>query len=82
VTDEELYKSLGRRLRARRRFLDLTQAEVARACGTRFQQIQKYEAGAALSVCRLLKIATALQISPAALLMALDASPAVSDDSP
>ena len=32
---------LGRRLRRRRRLLGLTQQELARVCGVRFQQIQK-----------------------------------------
>jgi len=36
---------IGRQLRRRRRFLKLTQREVAAACGVRFQQIQKYECG-------------------------------------
>jgi transcriptional regulator with XRE-family HTH domain len=68
-------------LRTRRRLLDLTQAEVARACGTGFRHIQKYEAGAAaLSASRPLKIAAALQDSPADLLMGLGPSPALSGD--
>ena len=36
---------LGRRLRARRLLLGLSQREVAEACGVTFQQIQKYESG-------------------------------------
>jgi transcriptional regulator with XRE-family HTH domain len=36
---------LGKRLRARRRLLGLTQREVAVGLGIRFQQIQKYECG-------------------------------------
>ena len=73
MTHDERYRRLSQRVRARRRVLDRTQAEVALACGTGFQQIQKYEAGAALSVSRLLKIAARLQISPTEVLERLDA---------
>jgi transcriptional regulator with XRE-family HTH domain len=61
--DAELYRLIGKRLRARRRSLDLTQSEVARACDTTFQQIQKHEAGGhPVSVGRLLRLAEVLQV--------------------
>ncbi len=61
--DPELYRLIGKRLRSRRRSLELTQSEVARACGTTFQQIQRHEAGEhAMTVARLLRIAEALQV--------------------
>jgi transcriptional regulator with XRE-family HTH domain len=37
---------VGKRLRLRRRMLQLTQSDVATACGVTFQQIQKYECAA------------------------------------
>ena len=43
--EHDLALHIGRRIRARRRILGLTQAQVAAACGLRFQQIQKYECG-------------------------------------
>jgi transcriptional regulator with XRE-family HTH domain len=63
MTDAELYCAMGKRLRARRRLLGLTQSEVAAGCGLTFQQIQKYEAGAtSISVGRLLALSSVLQI--------------------
>jgi transcriptional regulator with XRE-family HTH domain len=54
---------IGRRLRMRRRLLELTQKEVGARCGLTFQQIQKYEAGLVdLSVARVVKLAEALQM--------------------
>lgn len=53
---------LGRRLRRRRRLLGLTQQELARVCGVRFQQIQKYESAAnRMSAARLWQLAEALE---------------------
>jgi transcriptional regulator with XRE-family HTH domain len=61
--DAELYRLIGKRLRARRRALELTQKEVAQACDTTFQQIQKHESGQhPMTVARLLRIAEALQV--------------------
>jgi transcriptional regulator with XRE-family HTH domain len=49
----------------RRRQLGLTQAQVAAACDTSFQQIQKLEAGElGISVVRLILLAAALQVPP------------------
>lgn len=73
VIDSDLYKLLGRRLKARRRRLCLTQSDIARVCGITFQQIQKYEAGATkLSVGKLLRLASALDTSAASLLERLE----------
>lgn len=55
--------SIGRRLRDRRRLLNLSQTEVALACGVTFQQIQKYEAGmVAISASRLWTLARVLEV--------------------
>lgn len=77
MKDKDLYRRLGRLLRARRRLLHLTQAQVAARCGTTFQQVQKYESGlAAFSVGRLARLAEALQTSACSLLeSALELTP-------
>jgi transcriptional regulator with XRE-family HTH domain len=62
MRDQGIYRVIGRRLRARRRLLEMTQGDVASRCGLTFQQIQKYEAGLiAMPIARLLAIADALQ---------------------
>ena len=62
MRDEELYLAIGRRLRARRRMVELTQAQVAQRCGLTFQQIHKYETGVvAMPVARLVQLASVLQ---------------------
>lgn len=63
VRIEAVCKLVGRRLRWRRRALDLTQLEVATRCGISFQQLQKYEAGQVdLSIGRLVALANALNM--------------------
>ena len=55
---------LGRRLRARRRALGLTQDDVGRALDVRFQQIQKYEAGLSrMSAACLWRLSTLLDVN-------------------
>jgi len=54
---------VGRRLKARRRLLGMTQQRVADSCGVTFQQIQKYECAACrLSAHMLWKLACALDV--------------------
>jgi transcriptional regulator with XRE-family HTH domain len=54
---------VGRRLRSRRRLLGLTLEEVARDCGVRFQQIQKYEcASSRMSAARMWQLAGILRV--------------------
>ena len=54
---------VGRRLRARRRLLGLTQQRLAESCGVTFQQIQKYEcASCRLSAQMLWKLSCALEV--------------------
>jgi transcriptional regulator with XRE-family HTH domain len=43
--DQDIDLHIGRRLRARRRLLGLSQPQLASAVGVKFQQIQKYECG-------------------------------------
>jgi transcriptional regulator with XRE-family HTH domain len=65
LSNRDLHETIGRRVRLRRRQLGLTQAQVAAACGTSFQQIQKLEAGElGISVLRLILLAAALQVPP------------------
>jgi transcriptional regulator with XRE-family HTH domain len=54
---------VGRRLRMRRRLLDLSQQDLARICGVTFQQIQKYEAAKCrMPVATLWRLAYALEV--------------------
>lgn len=60
MTDINLH--LGKRLRQRRRILNLTQVQLASMIGVRFQQIQKYETAAnSMSALRLYELSRALQ---------------------
>ena len=43
---DDLDRALGNAIRLRRRSLNLTQEQLASACGISFQQVQKYERGA------------------------------------
>ena len=72
MKNEVICTLVGRRLRQRRRLLDLTQAQVAARCGLTFQQIQKYEAGLVdMSIVRLLALARILCVPAAELLEGL-----------
>jgi transcriptional regulator with XRE-family HTH domain len=54
---------VGRRLRSRRRLMDLTQAELGALVGVSFQQIQKYECAThRMSVAMLWKLARVLEV--------------------
>lgn len=65
--------SIGGRIRARREELRITQAQLAAGAGVTFQQIQKYERGVnRVSASRLLRIASVLKTTGAALLGELE----------
>ena len=49
MDDSNVELLIGRRLRARRRLLGISQQALGAACGVTFQQIHKYEA----AVCRM-----------------------------
>ncbi|MFI4950578.1 MAG: helix-turn-helix domain-containing protein [Caulobacterales bacterium] len=54
---------VGRRLKARRRLLGLSQKRLGNSCGVTFQQIQKYECAVTkLSANMLWKLACALDV--------------------
>ena len=54
---------VGRRLKARRRLLGITQQRLGAACGVTFQQIQKYEGAVSrISAHMLWKLACALEV--------------------
>ena len=54
---------VGRRLKARRRLLGITQQGLGDACGVTFQQIQKYEGAVSrISAHMLWKLACALDV--------------------
>jgi transcriptional regulator with XRE-family HTH domain len=60
--------AVGARVRIRRRWLGLSQTQLAKALGITFQQVQKYERGAnRVSASMLVKIAAKLETSVAAL---------------
>jgi len=60
--DQDIDLHIGRRLRARRRSLGLSQPQLAEAVGVRFQQIQKYECGEdRISASRLWGLSKALK---------------------
>lgn len=60
--DQDIDLHIGRRLRARRRLLGLSQPQLAEAVGVKFQQIQKYECGEdRISASRLWRLCTALK---------------------
>ncbi len=61
--DEMLDLYLGKRVRWRRKILGWSQSNLADLIGVRFQQIQKYEAGAnRMSAARLWSLACALGV--------------------
>ena len=75
--ERDIYLTIGRRLRARRRLLNLTQREVGALCGVTFQQVQKYEAGEVrMTVSRLLAFAEVLKMPAEALMQGLQRAPA------
>ena len=54
---------VGRRLKARRRLLGITQQALGETCGVTFQQIQKYEGAVSrISAHMLWKLACALEV--------------------
>jgi transcriptional regulator with XRE-family HTH domain len=69
--DEEarLDVEIGARVRALRVAARLSQPQLAQSLGITFQQLQKYETGAnRIAASRLVRIAAALEVSPAILL--------------
>ncbi len=61
--DHDINIDLGKRLRARRRLLGLSQKTLGSAIGLRFQQIQKYECAAnGMSAARLWRLSKALGV--------------------
>jgi len=70
---DDLDRALGNAVRLRRRSLNMSQQQLAEACGISFQQIQKYENGAnRISFSRLVHIASALKCRVADLTTVLD----------
>ncbi|WP_372785733.1 helix-turn-helix domain-containing protein [Phenylobacterium sp.] len=63
MDDSRINSEVGRRLRSRRRLMDMSQKEVAQRCGLTFQQIHKYESGVnRISVAKLILLAHALDL--------------------
>jgi transcriptional regulator with XRE-family HTH domain len=73
-------RSMGNRLRLRRKVLGLSQEKLAQALGITFQQVQKYEKGAnRISASRLQDIAKVLEV-PVAFFFEASASGAESGE--
>lgn len=73
LTSGDVEAAIGRRIRQLRQARQLTQTELAQACGITFQQIQKYERGAnRICVSRLMQISRALGVSLVEMLNELD----------
>lgn len=67
-TPDPIDVAVGARVRIRRRWLGLSQTQLATAIGITFQQVQKYEKGAnRISASMLVKIAKVLETTVAAL---------------
>lgn len=61
---DRINRDIGRRLKVRRRLLDLSQKEVAERCGLKLQQIHKYETGLnTVSAAKLVMLAQALEVA-------------------
>ena len=59
-------EAVGRRMRMRRKLLDMSQADLAEDLGITHQQVQKYESGTTrLSASRLHQVASVLKVSVA-----------------
>lgn len=70
---DDLDRALGNAIRLRRHSLNLSQEQLASACGISFQPIQKYENGGnRVSFSRLVQIARALDCGVTGLMSALD----------
>jgi transcriptional regulator with XRE-family HTH domain len=77
----DMDRALGDAIRLRRRSLNLTQEQLAAACGISFQQIQKYENGGnRVSFSRLVQIARALDCRVTDLTNVLDDGPVAPAD--
>lgn len=73
--------TLGMRVRLHRDVLGITQADLAKAIGVSFQQVQKYEKGTnRISASRLMQIASHLDTSAARLLGENEPNNAVSPE--
>lgn len=80
-TASDMDVALGDAIRLRRRSLNLSQEQLAAACGISFQQIQKYENGGnRVSFSRLVQIARALDCRVSDLTNVLDEGPVAPAD--
>jgi transcriptional regulator with XRE-family HTH domain len=76
----QIAEVIGRRLRARRRLMGLTQTAVGEACGLTFQQVHKYETGLMMiPASRLWRLSGALGVPVSYFFEGLSAGPSVAD---
>jgi transcriptional regulator with XRE-family HTH domain len=66
------YKQIGSRIAKRRRVLDLTQAELAEKANMSTTYTGNIERGAKCSIATLLKLCSALEVTPDYILMGID----------
>lgn len=73
--ENEVDVHVGRRIRHRRWLIGMTQMELAELVGVKYQQVQKYEAGAnRVSASRLWMISNAQRVNPTYYFKDLDVS--------
>jgi len=64
--DHKIEEQVGKNIRHRRKLIEMTQMQLANKIGVTFQQVQKYECGAAcVSPTRLVAIARAMECTVA-----------------
>jgi len=63
MTDEDIDRHIGKRMRSIRRGADIRQSEIAAALGISESQVQRYERGTnSISVPKLFKVAAELKV--------------------
>lgn len=78
---DDIDAMVGRRLRLRRRQLDLSQQDLARVCGVTFQQIHKYEAAVCrMPVATLWRLAHALEVDISYFFSGLSVEPPANEE--
>lgn len=75
LVTKQIDKLTGEAIKRRRKAAGLSQADLGRAAGVTFQQIQKYELGQnRVSISRLFQLAATLGVDPAALVAEVERS--------
>jgi transcriptional regulator with XRE-family HTH domain len=81
LTDHDIDRHVGQRIRARRHMMGLTQVDLGKALGVKFQQIQKYETGAnRVSASKMFRVAETLRCDMLWFYIGLPAGYALADE--